>query len=72
MIQDLVGYRLSLVTRILGSGWLPVTTGYQTLVFMLVTGFHWLPKFRSQGGYRLPLVTRILVSGWLLVTRILV
>ena len=72
MIQDLVGYRLPLVTRILVSGWLPVTTGYQTLVFMVVTGFHWLPKFRSQDGYRLPLVTRILVSGWLLVTRILV
>ena len=34
----------------------------------LVTGYHWLPEFGSQGGYRLPLVTRILVSGLLPVT----
>ena len=68
MIQDLVGYRLPLVSRILVSGWIPVTTGYQNLVFRVFTGFHWLPEFRAQGGYRLPLVTRILVSGWLPVT----
>ena len=68
MIQDLVGYRLPLVTRILVSGWLPVTTGYQNLGLRLVTGYHWLPEFGSQVGYRLPLVTRILVSRWLPVT----
>ena len=34
----------------------------------LVTGYHWLPEFWSQGGYRLPMVTRISVSGWLPVT----
>ena len=29
MIQDLIGYRLSSVTFILVSNWLPVTSGYQ-------------------------------------------
>ena len=47
MIQDLVGYRLPLVSRILVSGWIPVTTCYQNLVFRVFTGFHWLPEFRS-------------------------
>ena len=38
------------------------------LKMRVVTGYHWLPEFWSQGGYRLPLVTRISVSGWLPVT----
>ena len=72
MIQDSVGYRLPLVTRILVSGLLPVTTGYhnlnlrvvpvttgyQNFRIRVVTGYNWLPLFRSQIGYRLPLVTK--------------
>ena len=57
MIQDLGGYQLSIVTRILVSGWLPVTTGYQNFRPWLFAGYHWLPEFRSQIGYRFPLVT---------------
>ena len=49
-------------------GWLPVTTGYQNFGRWVVTGYHWLPEFGSQGGYQLPLVSRIWVSGWLPVT----
>ena len=57
MIHDLRGYRLPLVIRILVSGWLPVTTRYPNFGLMVVTSYHWLPEFWSQGGYRLPLVT---------------
>ena len=37
MIQDLIGYRLSLVTIISVSNWLPVTSGYQISRFRPVT-----------------------------------
>ena len=37
MIQDLVGYRLALVTRALVSGWLPVITG------SIISVSNWLP-----------------------------
>ena len=51
MIQDLSDYRLPLVTRILLSGWLPVTTGYHNF------------GFRSSGltssSYRLPSITSL-------------
>ena len=57
MIQDLVGNRLSLVTRILFSGCLPVTTGYLNFGLRVVTGYNWLPEFQNKGGYRLLLVT---------------
>ena len=49
---------LGLVSR-QGSAWFKI---------WLVTGYHWLQEFCSQGAYRLPLVTLILVSGWLPVT----
>ena len=52
------GHRLPLVTRILVSGWLPVTTGYQNFSLRVVTGYHWLQGFRSQIGNRLPPVTK--------------
>ena len=49
------GYRLSLVTRILVSGWLSVTTGNHNFGLRVVTGYRWLPEFWSQGDYhRLP------------------
>ena len=28
------------------------------LKMWVVTGYHWLPEFWSQGGYRLPMLTR--------------
>ena len=40
-------------------GWLPVTPGYQHLSLRVVTVYHLLPEFWSQGGYRLPLGTTI-------------
>ena len=72
MIQDSIGYRLPVVTRIFVSGWLPVTTcyhdfslrvvpvttGYHNFRIRVVTVYHWLPSFRSQIGYRLPLVIK--------------
>ena len=68
MIENLVGYRLPLVTRILVSRWLPVTTVYQNFGLTVVSGYRWLQKFQTKGGYRLPLVTIISVSDWLPVT----
>ena len=76
MILDWACYRFPLITGILVSGWLPFTTGYQNLDFRVFTGYHWFPKFRSQGGsgyhwlpkfqnkgdYRLLLVTVISIS----------
>ena len=45
MIQDFGGYRSPLVTKILVTGWLPVTTGYHNFALRLVTGYHWLSEF---------------------------
>ena len=60
MIQDLVGYRLPLVTRILVSGWLPVTTGNQNFSLRVVpaTNGSIISEYGPyyMGGYRLPLV----------------
>ena len=53
------GYWFPLVTRILISGWLPVTTGYQNFRPRLVTRYHWLSEFRTEIGYRLPLLTKL-------------
>ena len=53
MIQDFGGYRLSLVSRILVSGWLPVTTGYQNFGLRFVTGYHWSPNLTIFTGYHL-------------------
>ena len=39
------GPRLPLVTRILVSGWLPVTNGYQNFGLSLVTGYKLVTKF---------------------------
>ena len=55
-------YQLPLVTRILVSGWLPLTTGYQNFGPRVVTDYHCLPEFQAQSGSRLPLITIISVS----------
>ena len=60
-------YQLELLTRILFSGWLPVTThislllvtiGYQRVLHPPVTGYHRLPACPILAGYRLPAVTK--------------
>ena len=69
MIQDLCVYRLPLVTRILVSGWLPVTAGclnfglrvitigYRPYIHPSVTGYHRLqPCLISTGYQRLPII----------------
>ena len=43
-------------------GYRSLVTSHQNLGLRVVTGYHWLPEFWSQGGYRLLLVTIILVS----------
>ena len=64
-IQDLVGYQLQPLTRILVSCWLPVTTNYQNFGLRVVTGYHlllefglwvvagydWLPNLATLTGY---------------------
>ena len=51
MIQDLVGYRLPLVTRILVSGWLPVTTHYHYFSLRVV------PVTTDYQNFRMRVVT---------------